>query len=47
VPVWARYQPSWWFKVELSMNPSADVPQEPSLDPAIRQRVDQICSARG
>jgi len=43
VPVYAQYQPNWWFKVELELDRSVDVPADPAADTSIRQRIDSLC----
>jgi hypothetical protein len=44
VPVTARYQPNWWFRIELELDDSVEVPADPTGDAAINQRVDALCS---
>ena len=46
VPVAVRYQPNWWFKVELELDEEAVVPPDPIGDASINQRIDALC-ARG
>jgi hypothetical protein len=43
VPVAARYQPNWWFRVELELDGQVDVPQDPAGDPSIRERMASLC----
>jgi hypothetical protein len=43
VLVHARYQPRWWFKVELALDEEADVPRDPASDDAVRARIDSLC----
>ena len=43
VPVYAQYQPNWWFKVELELDRSVDVPADPADDASIRRRIDSLC----
>jgi hypothetical protein len=43
VPVYAQYQPNWWFKVELELDEGADVPDDPAGQLSIRQRIDAQC----
>jgi hypothetical protein len=44
VPVTARYQPNWWFRIELELDDSVEVPADPGGDAGINQRVDALCS---
>ena len=44
VPVTARYQPNWWFKVELELDDEAAVPPDPIGDTSINRRIDALCS---
>jgi len=44
VPVTARYQPNWWFKVELELDDEAAVPPDPIGDASINRRIDALCS---
>jgi len=44
VPVTARYQPNWWFKVELELDDEAAVPPDPTGDASIDRRIDALCS---
>lgn len=43
VPVHAQYQPNWWFRVELKLDEGGDVPEDPTADVSIRQRIDTLC----
>lgn len=43
VPVAAKYQPNWWFKVELELDEGQDVPPDPAADVSINQRIAQLC----
>jgi hypothetical protein len=43
VPVWAQYQPNWWFKVELELDEAVDVPDDPAGQLSTRQRIDALC----
>lgn len=43
VPVHARYQPKWWFRIELELDDEADVPADPARDPAVLAGIDQLC----
>ena len=43
VPVYAQYQPNWWFKVELELDEGVDVPADPAAEMSIRQRIDSLC----
>jgi hypothetical protein len=43
VPVYAQYQPNWWFKVELELDESVDVPADPAAEVSIRQRIESLC----
>ena len=43
--VWARYQPNWWFKVELELDEEEHAPPEPANDRSIRARIAALCSA--
>ena len=42
VPVQATYQPTWWFKIRLELDESADAPS--SSDEVRRRRVDDTCA---
>jgi hypothetical protein len=44
VPVSVRYQPNWWFKVELELDDKADVPPDPAGDVAFGALIARICS---
>ena len=44
VPVTARYQPNWWFKVELELDDEAAVPPDPVGDASINRRIDALCA---
>jgi hypothetical protein len=44
VPVTARYQPNWWFKVELELDDEAAVPPDPIGDASVNRRIDALCS---
>ena len=44
VPVQASYQPKWWFKVELQLDDTVDVPEDPSGDDSLSKRIGEICS---
>jgi len=44
VPVTARYQPNWWFKVELELDDDAAVPPDPVGDASINRRIDALCA---
>ena len=46
VPVHARYQHNWWFRVELHLDETADAPADPADDPSVRERIDSICGNR-
>jgi hypothetical protein len=43
VPVYAQYQPNWWFRVELELDDGVDVPDDPAAQPTIRQRMAALC----
>ena len=43
VPVAAKYQPNWWFKVELQLDDGQDVPPDPAANVSINQRIAQLC----
>jgi len=43
VPVTAKYQPNWWFKVELELDEGQDVPPDPAADVSINERIAQLC----
>jgi len=45
VPVAARYQPNWWFKIELELDDGQEVPPDPAADPSIGRRIAQLCMA--
>jgi hypothetical protein len=45
VLVWARYQPNWWFKIELELDEDGQAPPEPANDRSIRDRIAAICNA--
>lgn len=44
VVVAARYQPRWWFRIELALDDQVDVPPDPIDDPAINQQVQAVCA---
>ncbi len=44
VPVEMAFQPSWWVRVQLRLDDSADVPGDPFQDAALASRIDAICS---
>ena len=46
VPIVAKYQPNWWFKVELELDDAQDVPPDPAGDASINQRIAQLCGRR-
>jgi hypothetical protein len=43
VPVAAKYQPNWWFKVELELAEGQDVPPDPAANVSINRRIAQLC----
>jgi hypothetical protein len=43
VPVAAKYQPNWWFKVELELDEGQDVPPDPAANASINGRIAQLC----
>lgn len=45
VAVMARYQPRWWFRIELVLDDRVDVPPDPLDDAAIDQRVRSVCAS--
>jgi hypothetical protein len=45
IPVLAKYQPSWWFKVELELDDGVELPPDPAADAAILRRIRGICAA--
>jgi hypothetical protein len=45
VPIAARYQPNWWFKVELELDDRVDVPADPSRNVSLQQRITKLCDA--
>jgi hypothetical protein len=47
VLVSARYQPNWWFRVELELDEHAEVPPDPAADTSINQRIASLCSPAG
>jgi len=46
VPVYAQYQPNWWFKVELELDESGDVPVDPAGELSVRRRINALCGSR-
>lgn len=46
VPVYAQYQPNWWFRVEFELDEDSDVPVDPAEEAAVRNRIDTICGSR-
>ena len=44
IPVAARYQPNWWFKVELELDEDQDVPPDPADDGRLRDCIAALCS---
>jgi hypothetical protein len=47
VLVSARYQPNWWFRVELELDEHVEVPPDPAADTSINKRIASLCSAAG
>lgn len=45
VPVYAQYQPRWWFRVELELDESGDVPVDPAEEATVRHRIDALCAS--
>jgi hypothetical protein len=43
VPVYAQYQPNWWFKVELELDDRGEAPEDPASALSFRQRIDALC----
>ena len=43
VPIFAQYQPGWWFKVELELDEERNVPPDPIVDAESRRRVAALC----
>jgi len=43
VPVAVKYQPNWWFKVELELDEGQDVPPDPAANVSINGRIAQLC----
>ena len=43
VPIAVRYQPNWWFKIELELDEGQDVPADPAGNTSIQQRIAQLC----
>jgi IS5 family transposase len=46
VPVAVRFQPNWWFRVELELDERADVPPDPAGDIAVSRRIATLCAPR-
>lgn len=45
VPVEMAFNPSWWLRVQLRLDDSADVPGDPSQDVSLSSRIDHLCTA--
>jgi len=45
VPIAMAFQPSWWIRVQLRLDDSADVPGDPSQDASLSSRIDSLCAA--
>jgi hypothetical protein len=45
VPVYAQYQPNWWFRVELELDEDEDVPGDPARETSVRERIDALCAS--
>jgi len=43
VPVHARYQHNWWFRVELHLDEAADAPADPAAEPSVLDRIESVC----
>jgi len=39
-----RYQPNWWFKVELVLDDSQRVPPDPEDEAIMQRRIAATCS---
>jgi hypothetical protein len=46
LPVQIFYQPSFWLRIELLLDDTADVPADPASDGSVLQRIRSLC-ARG
>lgn len=46
IPVWARYQPNWWFRIELELDDDGEAPPEPANDRSVRHRIAALCGAQ-
>jgi len=44
IPIRATYQPNWWFKVELELHDSQDVPPDPARDALVSRRLAALCA---
>jgi hypothetical protein len=44
VPVFVRYQPNWWFKVELVLDDNQQVPADPEDEAIMQRRIAATCS---
>ena len=45
IPVYAQYQPNWWFKVELELDDRSEAPEDPASALSFRQRIDALCGS--
>ena len=45
VPVYAQYQPKWWFRVELELDETGDVPADPAGEASVRRRIEALCGS--
>jgi hypothetical protein len=47
VPVHARYQHNWWFRIELHLDESADAPPDPASEASVLHRIESVCRLEG
>ena len=47
LPVQIFYQPSFWLRVELRLDETAEVPADPAADGSVLTRIRAICAAAG
>jgi hypothetical protein len=45
LPVQIFYQPSFWLRIELQLDDTADVPADPASDGSVLQRIRSLCAS--
>jgi hypothetical protein len=44
IPIAMTFMPSWWMKVELTLDEQADVPRDPARDSRLSQQIQHMCA---